>query len=589
MKKIKTLSSIALLSAATLVLSACGNKADNNTDDSKKASKFPTEMPKKEAKQGGTVKYAIETNSPFTGIFASELAFSKTDIDLASPGNEKLFDIDDDYRINDKGPAVLKIDKEKKTVTITIKKGVKWSDGKQVTAKDLEFPYEILANKATKSQRYTSQLEYIKGMKAYHEGKAKTISGLEMPDGENGRTLTIHYIELKPGMYNSGNGYFTEGAEPYHYLKDVPFSKFESSDKIRKKPMFFGPYKLEKLVRGQSVTWIPNKYYWRGKPKLDKVVCQVVSTNSASQSIKSHKFDVANVINDQWKQVKDAKGTTFIANIPLSYRYIGFRVGKWDAKTGKNVMDPKSKMNNKALRQAIAYAMNIEDVNKKYNSGLTFQIPTLILAQYGDYFDKDVKGFSYNLKKANQILDKAGYKKKGKWRVQPNGKPLKITFLVQQGNDTQEPIYQNYLQQWHKIGLNINLYNGRLIEFNSYADKVQHDAPGIDMFTGGWSLTSISSEPSPAYLYSEGAPFNFARFVTPENTKLLNAIDSQKAFNHKYRVEQFHKWQKYMFDQAYVIPTTNEYTITAVNDKLTGYSVKPSDSNALWFKVAYSK
>ena len=192
MKKIKTLSSIALLSAATLVLSACGNKADNNTDDSKKASKFPTEMPKKEAKQGGTVKYAIETNSPFTGIFASELAFSKTDIDLASPGNEKLFDIDDDYRINDKGPAVLKIDKEKKTVTITIKKGVKWSDGKQVTAKDLEFPYEILANKATKSQRYTSQLEYIKGMKAYHEGKAKTISGLEMPDGENGRTLTIH-------------------------------------------------------------------------------------------------------------------------------------------------------------------------------------------------------------------------------------------------------------------------------------------------------------------------------------------------------------------------------------------------------------
>lgn len=129
MKKIKTLSSIALLSAATLVLSACGNKAEN-TDDSKKASKFPSEMPKKEAKQGGTVKYAIETNSPFTGIFASELAFSKTDIDLASPGNEKLFDIDDDYRINNKGPAELKIDKEKKTVTIIIKKGVKWSDGK---------------------------------------------------------------------------------------------------------------------------------------------------------------------------------------------------------------------------------------------------------------------------------------------------------------------------------------------------------------------------------------------------------------------------------------------------------------------------
>ncbi|WP_294605899.1 ABC transporter substrate-binding protein [uncultured Lactobacillus sp.] len=74
-------------------------------------------------------------------------------------------------------------------------------------------------------------------------------------------------------------------------------------------------------------------------------------------------------------------------------------------------MDPKSKMNNKALRQAIGYAMNIEDFNKKYNSGLTFQIPTLILSQYGDYFDKNIKGFTYNLKKADEILDRAVYNK----------------------------------------------------------------------------------------------------------------------------------------------------------------------------------
>ncbi len=49
-------------------------------------------------------------------------------------------------------------------------------------------------------------------------------------------------------------------------------------------------------------------------------------------------------------------------------------------------MNAKAKMNNKALRQAIAYAMNIEDVNKHYTSGLTFQVPTLIPAQFGDYY-----------------------------------------------------------------------------------------------------------------------------------------------------------------------------------------------------------
>ena len=586
MKKSKILGSVGIASLAALTLAACGKSNDNNTEEVKKASKFPTEMPKKTAKQGGTVKFAIENDSPFTGIFASELSTTKIDSDVASPGNEGLFDVDDDYKINDKGPATLKIDRKNKTVTITVKKGVKWSDGKQVNAKDLEYPYEIVANKATKSQRYTSSLQSIKGLKEYHEGKAKTISGIELPDGENGLTMVLHYTELKPGMYNSGNGYFRETAAPYHYLKDVPFSKLMSSDKIRKRPLYFGPYKLDKLVRGQSATWVPNKYYWRGKPKLDKIVCQVVSTNSTSQAIKSHKFDVADVINSQWKQVKDAKDVTFVANIPLQYSYIGFKVGKFDTKASKSVMNPKSKMNNKALRQAIGYAMNVDQVNKKYNSDLNFRIPTLIPAPFGDYFDKSIKGYPYNLKKANEILDKAGYKKKGKWRVQPNGKPLKIKFAAMQGSAVQEPIIQNYIQQWHKIGLNVSLYNGRLTEFNSFYDKIQNDDPGIDMFMGSWSL---SSEPSPADLYNEGAPFNFSRFVTPENDKLLKEIDSQKAFNHKYRVEKFHEWQKYMNDQAYVIPVNNSYSITAVNSKLTGYSVKPSHSNDLWYEVAYAK
>ncbi|WP_278952473.1 oligopeptide ABC transporter substrate-binding protein [Lactobacillus apis] len=586
MKKSKILGSVGTASLAALTLAACGKSNDNNAEEVKKASKFPTEMPKKATKQGGTVKFAIENDSPFTGIFASELSTTKIDSDVASPGNESLFDVDDDYKINDKGPATLKINRKNNTVTITLKKGVKWSDGKQVTAKDMEYSYEILANKATKSQRYTASLQNIKGLKEYHEGKAKTISGIELPDGENGLTMVLHYTELKPGMYNSGNGYFSENAEPYHYLKDVPFSKLMSSDKIRKRPLYFGPYKLDKLVRGQSATWVPNKYYWRGKPKLDKIVCQIVSTNSTSQAIKSHKFDVADVINSQWKQVKDAKDFTFIANVPLQYTYIGFKVGKFDTKTSKSVMDPKSKMNNKALRQAIGYAMNVDQVNNKYNNDLNFRIPTLIPAQFGDYFDKSVKGYSYNLKKANEILDKAGYKKKGKWRVQPNGKPLKIKFMAKPDSAVQEPIVQNYIQQWHKIGLNVSLYNGRLIEINSFYDKIQRDAPGIDMFMAGWSL---SSEPSPADLYNEGAPFNFTRFVTPENDKLLKEMDSQKAFNHKYRVEKFHEWQKYMNDQAYVIPINNSYSITAVNSKLTGYSVEPSHSNSLWYEVAYAK
>lgn len=290
------------------------------------------------------------------------------------------------------------------------------------------------------------------------------------------------------------------------------------------------------------------------------------------------------MVNSQWQAVKDAKNVKFVAKIPLAYSYLGFKVGKWE--NGKNVMDKNSKMNNKSLRQAMAYAMNINQVEKRYTQGLTFRVPTLIPAQFGNYFDKNAKGFPYNLKKANELLDKAGYKKKENWRVQPNGKPLNIHFLAMSGSAVQEPIVQNYIQQWRKIGLHVNLAGGRLTEFNSFYDKLDHDDKGIDMFMAAWSL---STEPSPRGMYSETNPMNDSRFATKENNKLLDEIDSTKAFNHKYRVAAFHKWQQYMNDEAYIVPLTNSYAIQAVNNKLVNYSLKPAAANSVWYKVGYAK
>lgn len=589
MKKAKIFAGITLLSGVALTLAACGN-SESNSNESSTAVKFSSAVPKKATKNGGTVKVAIETDTPFTGIFNNELSTSETDSEVMQYGAETLFSTDDHYVFTNKGAATIKIDQKAKTATINIKKGVKWSDGKPVTAKDYEYSYEILANKATKSQNYTSSLADLVGLEEYHEGKSNTISGIEMPDGDNGRKVILHFKAMKPGMNTSGNGYIWEAAAPYHYLKDVKFKDLMSSDKIRKKPLFFGAYKLQKLVRGQSATWVPNEYYYKGKPKLSKITASVINPNSVAQSIKSNKFDVISVINSQWQNVKGTKGVNFIAQVPLSYSYLGFKVGKWDAQKGENVMNPKSKMNNKALRQAIAYGMNVDQISKRYTYGLSFRVPTLIPKQFGDYFDKNVKGYSYNLKKGNEILDKAGFKKKGTYRVQPNGKPLTIRFAAMTGSSTEEPIVQNYIQQWKKEGLNVKLTGGRLIEFNSFYDKIQNDDPSVDMFLGSWSL---ASEPSPNSLYGEKAPMNYSRFVTKKNNQLLEEMDSQKAFNHTYRVDKFHEWQKYMDDQAYVVPVASRYSIIAVNKKLTGYSLKSSDSMGSgfpnWYNVAYAK
>lgn len=584
MNKAKYLGAAALVTTAALSLVACGNNKSAQNSNSTSHDKFKETVPVKSIKKGGTLKYAIESDSPFTGIFLPELADSATDSTVASPGQEGLFQTNDQYTINNKGAATFKLDRKAKTITIEVKKGVKWSDGKQVTAKDVEYAYEIIANKDSKSQRYTASLANIVGLAEYHSGKSKTISGIDMPDGENGRKVVIHFKTMKPGMLQSGNGYFWEYAEPYHYLKDVPFSKLMSSDKARKNPLFYGPFKVDKIVRGESVTWVRNPYYWRGTPNFEKVSMSTISTNSVAQAIKSHKFDVAGVVNSQWKDVKDTKKVNFIGDVPLSYNYLGFKVGKWDKKKDEVVEDKNAKMNNVNLRKAMAYAMNIDQVTQHYFYGLSFRINTLIPEQFGNYTDKSIKGYPYNLKKANQLLDQAGYKKKGEYRVQPNGKKLVINLAVRANSSTAESVWQNYIQQWKKVGLNVKFIGGRPMEFNNWVQAVQNDDPRVDVFEGGWSL---SSEPSPNDFYNSAAPYNFARFNSPEQNKLLSDIDSQKAFNKKYREDAFKKWQKWMYDKAYVVPTTNSYSVAAVSDTISGWSLKPTVNN--WYSAGFTK
>ena len=99
MKRAKLAGSAGMLSLAALTLVACGknNNADN-TDNAKTASRFPIAMPKKEAKQGGTVRVALETDTPFTGIFLDELSVTSIDVQVASPNKESLFVTDDYYK-----------------------------------------------------------------------------------------------------------------------------------------------------------------------------------------------------------------------------------------------------------------------------------------------------------------------------------------------------------------------------------------------------------------------------------------------------------------------------------------------------------
>lgn len=587
MKKRSVFGMITLATALSITLVACGSKSSNSSSSTaNKAVKFPVSYNNSaKAIKGGNVNVAVVNDSPFKGVFNEELYTDNYDNQYMSPAAESLFAYNSEFKFNNTGAATLKQDNSAKTITVTVKPNVKWSDGQPVVARDLVYAYEIMANKATKSQRYTESLQNIEGLTEYHDGKADSISGLTMPKGDNGDTMVIHFKQMKPSFGTSGNGYFLENAAPYHYLHDVAFDKLESSDKVRKQPLFFGPYKMSKIVAGQSIEYTPNQYYWKGEPTLDKITFENVSTASITSALKNHKYDVVyNMPADSYNDWKSIGGYDNLGRQSLAYNYIGFKLGKWDHSKSENIYNPKAKMANKSLRQAMGYAMNNDQVAAKFYNGTRSRATTLIPPVFGKDVHADIDGYNLNIKKANSLLDKAGYKKgKDGYRTDPDGKKLTINFATMAGGSTAQPMAQNYIQQWKKIGLRVKLTTGRPIEFNSFYDKVQKDDKDVDVYAAAWSL---SSDPSPMDLYSQKAPFNYSRFVSAKNTELLNDIDGQKALSASYRAKALKDWQKYANDEAFVIPTLYRQEIYPVNKRVKNASVDyASTANLNWAKM----
>ena len=487
MIKLKKILSAGVTLLATTMMVACGSSnssssssssSTKNTDTNSAKVTFKTDSKKGDSK-GGDLKVAEINDTPFSADWLPEIQTSAIDEHIMRWASESLFKTDDNFNIQDGGPANIKFDDKAKTATITINPKLKWSDGKKVIAKDLEYPYEIIGNKDTESERYNDQYENIEGMKEYHEGKAKTISGITYPKGEDGDSIVIHFKEIKTGMDVSGNGWYSENAEPYHYLKDVAFKDLKASKQNKVAPLFFGPYKVKHIVGGQSVTFEPNEEYYRGKPKLDSVTVSIVNPATLTQQIKAHKFDIIQVRSSNWKSVKNTSGYNYLGVKPMEYTYLAFRVGSLDRVKNVNTENPKAKMGNQNLRQAMAYAMNVDQVVDKFSNGLGYRDTTLIPTAFGEFHDSKAKGFPYDPAKAKKLLDDAGYKMgKDGYRTDPKGKDLTITFAAMSGKPEQQAIVNNYIQKWKEVGLKVKLLDGKLTEFNSFYDNLKSTSQG---------------------------------------------------------------------------------------------------------------
>lgn len=569
----------------TLLLVACGQKA-HSTGTSAKATmltKFSGPGHATAAGNKSTLRIAEINDAPFTGIAATSLQSNTEDADMFSPGSGNvLFNVDDNNKIIDGGLANMRLNRQAQTVTITLRKNARWSNGSKVIARDVAYPYEIIGSPQSPSPQYSNDYAAIQGMAAFHAGKAQRIAGISLPDGAQGRRVVIRYTKMVPAMQYLGSGFVLGMVEPSAYLKDVPLDQLLSAPQIRKRPIFTGPYKLAKLVPGESTSWVPNRYYWGKQPHIKHILIQVVATDNIVAAFKAKKYDFAyNSPGSRYPDLRKLKNYTAVGVPAHAYGYYGFNVGHFDTKTGKNVTDKGAKMNNRNLRQAMMYALDLDAVYKKFGNGISTRGTTLIPLAFKQYHDAQNPGFKYNLAKAKRLLDAAGYKRRGdaKWRTDPQGKKLFIHYAAAKGSAASDARAQYALQQWHKLGLNVQFTDGKLMDANSFYSILQAPQQNqIDVYNAAWSTTG---EPTPSVFYSESAAYNLSHFVSRENTRLLTQMNDNSSWNTQKRVRVFYKWQKYMNEQAVYVPDNYYLDYSMVNKRVQGYNKNP-DANQFW-------
>ena len=567
-----------------LTLAACGSKEQSSsTSSTSGTTKYASEVTHDGTPiKGGTLKYAIVSSSPFSGIFADELSSDTNDSSIGGLIDESMFDYDENRKLTNTGLASIEFDVENKTATVTLNsKDYKWSDGQPVTIDDYIFAYQAIGNKDYTGVRYDDDYKNVVGMEEYHDGKADSVSGLEKVDDY---TVKIHFKEMSPSMQLAG-GSVCAYIMPKHIFKDIPEAEWEKSDYVRgTKFVGLGQFKIESIVAGESVTLVPNEHYFRGVAKVDKVVMEVVSPDNIVSEMKAGNYDIATMPNSQYEAYKDLTNVTFLGSQASAYEYIGFHLGKYDKETGKNVTDPNAKMSDVNLRQAMAYALDIDAAGQNLYNGLQHSSNSIIIPFFKDVYNKDQEGFSYNPEKAKQLLDEAGYKDVDGDGIRENkdGSKLTINFAARTRDEANESLVQQYLNWWKEIGLNVQLYTGRTIELNSFYDKVQADDPEIDVFAAGWST---GYDPNPSGLFGETAQFNFERYVDAEGTAIMNKISSTESFDSAKNVEFYKEWQKYVHDKAFIFPTLVGEELTAVNKRVKYFDVNLGSKKSALYQV----
>jgi oligopeptide transport system substrate-binding protein len=212
-------------------------------------------------KRGGTLRIAYKTD---VSTLDPAVCYDQQCFEAVPLVFQGLYDYDRSGKIIPSIAAGMpKISADGRTYTIRLRNGVRFSNGRAVTADDFVYGVQRLLSPKTATP-VISFWTNLKGADAYFKGKSKKLPGVKKIDAHTVRLTLVQPQKVFINILAMTGSFF------------VPREVADKEGKaFGHKPVGTGPFMVKEWVPGQRIVFTRNPYYWKkGKPYLDSVVYQ---------------------------------------------------------------------------------------------------------------------------------------------------------------------------------------------------------------------------------------------------------------------------------------------------------------------------
>ena len=382
-------------------------------------------------------------------------------------------------KVNRKGEVVLalakgyEVSKDGKQYTFHLPGGVKFHDGKPLTAEDVKYSFERLLDPKTAAPN-----------RKYYEG-------IESIEAVNPLTIKFKVKKYDSNfLFNMARG-------------DAVIISRQAADQLKSQPVGTGPFKLAEWKRGDSVIMVKNAdYYVKGLPYLDKVVFKFIPDPSAQlAALRAGDVDVIAYDLSPENALALEKDPRF----KLLRGHTTTEVIMAMNNSRKPFDDPK-------VRQAITLAVDRQAVIAGAMAGYGSPIGSHMDPTNPYYVDLS-KLYPYQPEKAKQVLAEAGYPKGFEAVIKL---PEPYAYARRSG--------EIIADQLSRIGIKLNI---EVIQWGQWIDRVFKNAD--------YDLTVIGhAEPLDIEIY--GRPGYYFRYNSPLFQALMKKADEEMNFQSRKKI-----------------------------------------------------